>query len=100
MSITSEEYENMKNASPIHPNEPERARRYREAFQKEQERKERELRLRKEYNLLKDEEVLRKMIEDGVPTAEIEKFIVGDKIDLQAYNEQLERELYSFKELG
>ena len=29
--ITSEEYERLKTAPPIHPNEPERARRYREA---------------------------------------------------------------------
>lgn len=93
MSVTKDEFERMKYAPPVHSNEPERARRYREAFQKEQERKERELRLRKEYNLLKDEEVLRKMIEDGVPTAEIEKFIVGDKIDLLEYNEKLKREL-------
>lgn len=93
MSVTKNEFERMKYAPPVHPNEPERARRFREAYQKEQERLERELRLRKEYNLLNDEILLKKMIEDGVPSEEIEKFIVGDKIDLQEYNKQLEKEL-------
>ena len=41
-----ENYEELKTAPPIHPNEPERARRYREAYDKEQKRLEREQRLR------------------------------------------------------
>lgn len=93
MAVTKDEFKRLKYAKPIHPNEPERVRRYREASVKEQERLERELRLRKEYNLLNDEILLKKMIEDGVPSEEIEKFIVGDKIDLQEYNKQLEKEL-------
>ena len=84
--ITSEEYERLKTAPPIHPNEPERARRYREAYAKEQKRMEREQRLRDVLGLIE-------LVKLGSSPSKIEEYIVGDKIDLLEYNKQLEKEL-------
>ena len=84
--ITREEYERLKTAPPIHPNEPERARRYREAYAKEQKRMEREQRLRDVLGLIE-------LVKLGSSPSKIEDYIVGDKIDLLEYNEQLKREL-------
>ena len=84
--ITREEYERLKTAPLIHPNEPERDRRYREAYAKEQKRMEREQRLREVLELIK-------MVKNGTSLSKIEDYIVGAKIDLLEYNEQLKREL-------
>ena len=81
-----ENYEELKTAPPIHPNEPERARRYREAYDKEQKRLEREQRLRDVLGLIE-------LVKLGSSPAKIEEYIVGDKIDLPEYNKQLKKEL-------
>ena len=84
--IYDEEYERLYTAPPIHPNEPERVRRYTEAYNKEQERRQREQRLRDVLGLIE-------LVKLGSSPSKIEDYIVGDKIDLLEYNEQLKREL-------
>ena len=86
MAITEEEFDYLINfAEPTHPKEPERARKYREAFDKEMKRRDREKLLREVLQLIK---ISRTYTEE-----EIEKFIVGEKIDLLEYNKQLMKEL-------
>lgn len=81
-----ENYEELETAPLIHPKEQERARRCREAYAKEQKRKEREQRLRDVLGLIE-------LVKLGSSPAKIEEYIVGDKIDLLEYNKQVKKEL-------
>ena len=65
-----ENYEELKTAPLIHPKEQERARRCREAYAKEQKRKEREQRLRDVLGLIE-------LVKLGSSPAKIEEYIVA-----------------------
>lgn len=70
----------------VNPKEAKRQYLCEQAFNKEQERRVRE-------KILKDVLVMFNMLKNNCADEVVEKFIVGDKIDLLKYNKQLEEEL-------
>lgn len=76
----------------IHPNEPLRAKLYREAYDKEYKRRDRE-------KLLRDIQKLIQLNRVG-NTDEIEDFIIGEKINLLEYNKRITKELHIMDNLG